>query len=105
MKSIVKLQSLQTPLYSSQAINKDAGYDFKVSLRVEQSLVRVFEQEIHNARILENLKRILMNSPGLNERFLFEEIDKNCKDYIDQGDLSSYLSQYVPNFSRRDAWL
>lgn len=93
--SMVKVDALTTPLYSEDSLQKDKFYDYRVSTKVEHSLVRVIEKEIQNLKRIENYKRVFMNSTALNEKLLFEEIDKSHKGFITQQDLYDYAMQFV----------
>ena len=66
------------------------GWDF--SAKLQRSMVRVLEEEIHGILELERYKAKLYSTPNYKLEHLFDSIDVARKGYITQSDIESFLN-------------
>ena len=71
------------------------GWDF--SAKLQRSMVRVLEEEIHGILELERYKAKLYSTPNYKLEHLFDSIDVARKGYITQSDIESFLNEVVPD--------
>jgi len=71
------------------------GSTVDFNLQLEHSLMRVFEQELNNEVTLEAKRRVLWDTPGLQERALFDLVDIDNNGSLTQEDLHQFLKPYA----------
>ena len=64
-------------------------------LKLEHSLMRFFDQELQNEICLEQMRRVLWDTPGLSEEFLFGLLDVDKNNTLTQEDIHQFLKPYA----------
>jgi len=72
----------------------EQGKVVKFSIEVENSLMRVFQQELENQVKLEKKRRSLWDTPDLDEAILFDLLDVEKRGHLNVEDLHNFLKPY-----------
>lgn len=72
----------------------EQGKVVKFSIEVENSLMRVFQQELENQIRLEKKRRNLWDTPDLDEAVLFDLLDVEKRGHLNVEDLHNFLKVY-----------
>ena len=72
----------------------EQGKDVKFTIEVENSLMRVFQQELENQKVLEKKRRKLWDTPDLEEAVLFDLLDVDKHGSLTVEDLHNFLKPY-----------
>lgn len=83
----------------SQHFEKDYSQNEQVDITIEaeHGLLRVFEQEMKNLKLLESQKRALQNDGNFHELTVFEMLDSGKKGYLNLSDLHQFMKEFDQN--------
>jgi Ca2+-binding EF-hand superfamily protein len=78
-----------------ERVNPEHGKEVKFSIEVENSMLRVFQQELANQKELEKKRRNLWGTPDLQEGVLFDLLDVNKHGNLTVEDFHNFLHPYL----------
>jgi Ca2+-binding EF-hand superfamily protein len=85
---------LDTILSREHHNNYQYGILTNFTMELEQSLARVFEQELENENALEKLRRAVWDTGDLKEGALFDHLDRDTKGWLSLQDFHDFLQAF-----------
>lgn len=75
------------------------GVFTEFTMECENSLLRVFEQEVLNEKMLEEERRQLWEINGVSEELIFDEMDRENRGYLNIDDFSIFLKEAFKDYN------